>query len=142
MQDARKQAYKLTEFILRHEREIRRAVYLERKYHDSGSHGDRVGRRSGISAPTECRALADLTPLKSVTIGKRSVVFWPEKWLDAIDRAGKDSGKIPRLFYAGISALELAKRFNVSKKTVYLEVSKFRGFVVEIALQYGLIKII
>ena len=143
MDGTRKQAYKYVDLILRNLPEIKKAVDLEKKYHDSGNHDRLAGIRSGgVSSPTENLALADLTPVKRITLRSGHIIRRPEDWLSAVSAVDAVvDDKIPLFYYHGISIDKITDMFKVSRRTAYNAISDYRAFVVEAAIQKDLIKV-
>ena len=140
----RLRAYNVVERMFRSERQIRAAV-VEAKADRQHNDIDRQ-RKSHISDPTAGKAIANMTPLKHVTLRDGYVVRDPETWLSLIDQVyseiSDNERKIVRLFYSGRSAISVSIECHVYESTVYRIRSETRHMATELACQYGLIKVV
>lgn len=78
-------AFRSVRWHLAHYIEISRAVHNARVERRTTHARPEVHAEGFVSNPTAAEAIANLTPLRSVTIQRYHVVQKPEEWLDCID---------------------------------------------------------
>ena len=137
-------AYNMVERMLRNYDDIADAVREARagRKRTSGISG---GNRAQISDPTAQTAITNITPLSCVELPNGYKVFQPEKWLSIIARAYREfpqtEARAMRHFYTGKTAVWTAVMYSIDESTVYRIRADFRQYLVELACQYGLVKV-
>lgn len=142
--DRRKRAYRLVRSIFRAEKDIRLAVEeyktKERREMTGGS------RSAFVSDPTAGKAERLISPVPAVRLDSW-IVYKPETWLCVIkstySMAKEAERDIMRRYYAGesISAM-VDSGCGYEKPTLYVIVRSFENLAVEIACQFGLVKVV
>lgn len=137
-------AYNMAERILRNYDALIDAVREVRstRKHSSISGG---GGKAYISDPTAQTAITNLTPLAVAELPDGYKVRQPERWISIIARAyrefPKNESEAIRLLYTGKTAVWTGIMFGLDESTVYRIRSDFRQYVVELACQYGLVRV-
>ena len=144
MKSSRNKAYNLVRAVLRAENDIKLAVLEAKTLQKRGASGG-VGR-AFVSDPTAQAAERHLTELPAVTVG-RWRLRQPETWLRVISLAYENAKgherEMVKRYYAGerISEME-SNGCGYAKSSLYVFIRNFENLAVEIACQYGLVKVV
>lgn len=139
---------RVIDFIFFHEQEIRDAVYAARHDIPKEVLAQGGGGGSHIGNPTESAALRNITPLKSVSIGKGAAEMeldWPETWLKVIDHTYEwcdhDRLMVARDKYSGVDYRITCAKLGISQSTHSRLLGDVRHRASLCAVQYELIKV-
>lgn len=144
MKSSRDKAYNLVRAVLRAENDIKLAVLEAKTSQKRGASGG-VGR-AFVSDPTAQTAERHLTELPAVTVG-RWRLRQPEAWLRVIalayENAKGHEREIVKRYYAGEKIAEMESNgCGYTMRSIYVFIHNFENLAVEIACQYGLVKVI
>lgn len=142
--DERKKARGITKWMLRHYREICRAVMDTRATMVATRVG---GNGSGIavmSDPTAQAAIKNLTPLQCVILDAGDKVLHPELWIASIaagyDNCDDDERRMIESVYAGNAVADVAERNSVDQSVIYRLLGEMVNVVMSIAAYHRLVK--
>ena len=142
--DARNNAYRLVERVLRNQRSIERAVKearLQPRGHSGGSAG-----HAFVSDPTAQQAVRLATELKVVTLDDGWTLRMPERWLTIVNHLYAEcpatESNAMRYYYSGHTAVETGLHCAMDESTVYRIRQEFRHMATELACQYGLVRVV
>lgn len=145
MRDARRNAYRIVEKILRSQQAIELAVAEARAMKGGGHTGGSTGH-AFVSDPTAQQAVRMVSELAAVTMDDGWVVRSPEKWLRVVhhlyDECPATESKAMRYYYGGHSAVETGLYCAMDESTVYRIRQEFRHMATELACQYGLVRVV
>lgn len=138
---ARKNAYKMVDFICYNRDNIRKAVREARL----DPHNERTGCNSGahINDPTANKALADIQPVPKIVLGE-VVVKKPELWLNIIDHVYDQCGEMERKIFdkrwtEKATPVVTTVDLYIERATYYNIVHDIKSYIVELGCQMGLI---
>ena len=141
--DARNNAYRLVERVLRNQRGIERAVKEARM--QSGGHSGGCSGHVYISAPTAQQAVRLATELQAVTLDNGWTVRLPERWLKIVQHLYREcpatESRAMHYYYSGHSAIETGVYCAMDESTVYRIRQEFRHMATELACQCGLVRV-
>lgn len=141
--DARNNAYRLVERVLRNQRGIERAVKEARM--QSGGHSGGSSGHAYISDPTAQQAVRLATELQAVTLDNGLVVRLPERWLKIVQHLYREcpatESRAMRYYYSGHNAIETGVYCAMDESTVYRIRQEFRHMATELACQCGLVRV-
>jgi len=141
--DARNNAYRLVERVLRNQRSIERAV-KEARLQPGGHSGGSAGH-AFVSDPTAQQAVRLATELRAVTLDDGWTLRRPEMWLRVVrhlyDECPATESNAMRYYYSGHNAIETGLHCAMDESTVYRIRQEFRHMATELACQYGLVRV-
>ena len=127
------------------ENDIRAAIYAARNDRPRGEKLIGGGKYGG--SPTENQAIANITPLKSVTLPNGFILRQPEKWINVIESTyDYFSDKLMRDAFQrgshGQRYWHICEELHISKSSFYNIMVRGEDFAVAAACELGLISII
>lgn len=141
----RSRAYAVVRSIFKLEREIRLAVIEAKTAQKKDLSGG--GGHAFISDPTAGQAARLMTEVKLVTMEDGKKIYRPEVWLRVINLTYKltpdKEGDIMRRYYAGEKFASMSTEgCGYELPSLYVFRRSFENLAVEIACQFGLVKVI
>lgn len=127
------------------ENDIRAAIYAAR--HDRPRREKLPGGGKYGGSPTENEAIANITPLKAVTLPNGFILRQPEKWIHVIESTyDYFSDKLMRDAFQrgshGQRYWHICEELHISKSSFYNIMVRGEDFAVAVACELGLISII
>ena len=140
---ARKNAYKMVDFICYNRDNIRKAVREARL----DPHNERRGSNSGayINDPTANKAMADLQPVPKIILEGRTIEK-PELWLSIIDNVYAQFGDVERKIFdkrwtEKVKPVETIVDLYIERTTYYSLVHEIKSYIVEFGCQEGVLSV-
>ena len=142
---ARKNAYKMVDFICYNRDNIRKAVREARL----DPHNERTGSNSGayINDPTANKALADVQPLPKIVLGCGTIVKKPELWLNIIDYVYNqclceiEQKVFDKRWSEKVKPVETIVDLYIERTTYYSLVHEIKSYIVEFGCQEGVLSV-